>query len=106
MTTDAATQPIPGTILFNGHEAMKGYALNKMCFSFNSRENREAFVAGEEAYMDRFGLTEVQKQAIRHRNVLETAGCGRQHLLPGEVRRNFRLGRPGHRSAANRRDAR
>ena len=26
---------IPGTIVFDGRQAMKGYALNKMCFSFN-----------------------------------------------------------------------
>lgn len=27
--------PIPGTTLFDGAQARKGYALNKMCFSFN-----------------------------------------------------------------------
>jgi hypothetical protein len=27
----------------------KGYALNKMCFSFNDEANRQAFVADEEA---------------------------------------------------------
>ena len=26
---------IPGTTLFDGAQARKGYALNKMCFSFN-----------------------------------------------------------------------
>ena len=34
---------IPGTTLFGGDLAQKGFALNKMCFSFNSAENREAF---------------------------------------------------------------
>ena len=27
--------PIPGTTLFDGRQARKGYALNRMCFSFN-----------------------------------------------------------------------
>ena len=34
---------IEGTTLFDGDQAQKGYALNRMCFSFNSAENREAF---------------------------------------------------------------
>jgi hypothetical protein len=28
---------IPGTPIFDGEAAQKGYALNRMCFSFNSR---------------------------------------------------------------------
>ena len=31
------TTTIPGTIIFDGREAMKGYALNKMCYSFNAQ---------------------------------------------------------------------
>ena len=31
---------IPGTTPFDGVEARRGYALNKMCFSFNSADNR------------------------------------------------------------------
>ena len=34
---------IPGTTIFDGRQAMKGYALNKMCYSFNQAVNREAF---------------------------------------------------------------
>lgn len=75
-TTDAPAQPIPGTILFDGEQAIKGYALNKMCFSFNGRANREAFVADEETYMDRFGLNDEQKAAVRRRNVLELLAAG------------------------------
>ena len=37
--------PIPGTYMFDGRAAMKGYALNKMCYSFNSKENRDQFLA-------------------------------------------------------------
>ena len=41
--------PIPGTTPFDGDQARKGYALNKMCFSFNDEANHKAFVADEEA---------------------------------------------------------
>ena len=61
---------IPGTINFDGAMATKGFALNKMCYSFNSVEGREAFKADEEAYCDKFGLTPAQKEAIRNRDVL------------------------------------
>jgi protocatechuate 4,5-dioxygenase alpha chain len=70
------TTPIPGTIIFDGREAMKGYALNKMCFSFNNAESREAFKRDEEAYMTKYGLNEQQKEAIRKRSVLDLIDSG------------------------------
>ena len=67
---------IPGTTLFDGAQAMKGYALNKMCYSFNSAENRQAFLRDEEAYCARYGLTAAQREAVRRRNVLELIAAG------------------------------
>ncbi|MCX7258204.1 MAG: protocatechuate 3,4-dioxygenase, partial [Polaromonas sp.] len=67
------SNPLPkifGTTPFDGEQAQKGYALNKMCFSFNSAENRAAFKADEEAYMRQYGLNDAQAAAIRARNVL------------------------------------
>ena len=61
---------IPGTTIFDGHMAMKGYALNKMCYSFNKAEYRSAFQADEEGYMARYGLNDAQKRAIRRRDIL------------------------------------
>lgn len=69
-------RPIPGTTLFDGVQAIKGYALNKMCFSFNSASNRAAFRADEEAYMRAFGLTLTQADAIRRRDVLGLLAAG------------------------------
>lgn len=69
-------EPIPGTTIFDGHMAMKGYALNKMCYSFNKAENREAFKADPEAYMDAYGLNDRQKQAIRDKNALALIDAG------------------------------
>ena len=79
MTTAPTTTSngIPGTYLFDGVLALKGYPLNKMCHSFNEAENRAAFLEDEEAYCARFGLSDEQRDAIRRRDVLallETGG--------------------------------
>src|SRR5690606_19107666 len=67
---------IPGTVIFDGDLARIGYALNRMCFSFNSAECREAFLRDEEAYMSRYNLTETQKEAVRSRQVLRMIAAG------------------------------
>jgi len=67
---------IPGTTIFDGKMAMKGYPLNKMCYSFNQQANRDEFVADEEAYMEKYGLNEEQKAAIRARDVLAMIEAG------------------------------
>ena len=69
-------EPIPGTYIFDGEAAMKGYGLNKMCYSFNSAGNREEFLRDEMAYCDKFGLTDAQKKAIQERNVLQLIQLG------------------------------
>ncbi len=72
-----ATKPqIPGTTLFDGDQAQKGYALNKMCFSFNTADQRNAFKADEAAYMAAYGLNEEQARAIRERDVLGLLAAG------------------------------
>lgn len=76
MNTGRQKRVIPGTTIFDGDVARKGYALNKMCFSFNSEENRKAFVADEEGYMRQYGLNEQQAAAIRARNVLQLIAAG------------------------------
>ena len=68
--------PIPGTTLFDGTQARKGYALNKMCYSFNSADNRNAFKADEQAYMAAYGLNDEQATAIRNRDVLGLIAAG------------------------------
>lgn len=72
----SSSRPIAGTTIFDGAQAQKGYALNKMCFSFNSADNRAAFRADEEAYMRQYGLNEQQSVAIRKRNVLGLLAAG------------------------------
>jgi protocatechuate 4,5-dioxygenase, alpha chain len=67
---------IPGTPIFDGTMAQKGYALNRMCYSFNAKENREAFTRDEDAYCGKYGLNAEQRAAIAHRNVLELIAAG------------------------------
>jgi len=75
-TVLTASHEIFGTTLFDGDQAQKGYALNKMCFSFNHADNRAAFKANEEAYIERYGLNAQQAQAIRTRDVLGLIAAG------------------------------
>lgn len=67
---------IPGTTLFDGELAQRGYALNKMCFSLNDATNRAAFLADESAYLDRFDLTPAQRDAVERRDVLAMLAAG------------------------------
>jgi protocatechuate 4,5-dioxygenase alpha chain len=91
MIRDARRPDIPGTTLFDGEMARKGYALNKMCYSFNSAENREAFLRGEDAYCARYGLTEQQRSAVRNRNVLELIAAGGNIYYLAKLAGIFRL---------------
>ena len=72
--------------------AMKGYALNKMCYSFNQQANRDAFLADEEAYMDKFGLNDEQKAAIRERDVLGLIEAGGNIYYLAKFAGIFKLG--------------
>lgn len=65
-----------GTTVFDGAQALKGYALNRMCFSFNDAANRAAFREDEEAYMRQYGLDARQAAAIRARDVLGLLAAG------------------------------
>jgi protocatechuate 4,5-dioxygenase alpha chain len=76
MASSARPAEIPGTTPFDGEQAKKGYALNKMCFSFNSADNRAEFRKDEEAYMRKYGLSDAQAEAIRARNVLALIAAG------------------------------
>jgi protocatechuate 4,5-dioxygenase, alpha chain len=76
MASNARKGDIPGTTLFDGKMARKGYALNKMCYSFNSVANREAFLRDEAGYCAQFGLNSEQIAAVRSRNVLELIAAG------------------------------
>mgnify|MGYP001186366120 FL=1 len=73
---NAEKRRIPGTTVFDGEQARKGYALNRMCFSFNDAANRAEFLRDEDAYCTKYGLTTQQREAIRNRNVLQLIEAG------------------------------
>jgi protocatechuate 4,5-dioxygenase alpha chain len=76
MKNEVDPHGIPGTTIFGAAEAQRGYALNKMCFSFNSADNRAAFLKDEDGYCRRFALNAEQREAVRQRNVLALIAAG------------------------------
>ena len=76
LTRATAKRQIPGTPLFDGDAAARGYALNAMCFSFNQEANRDAFRADEDDYCATFHLTDEQRAAVASRNVLAMIAAG------------------------------
>jgi protocatechuate 4,5-dioxygenase alpha chain len=72
----ADSREIWGTTIFDGRAARRGYALNKMCYSFNDAANREAFRHDEDAYCRRYGLDFEQREAVRSRDVLAMIAAG------------------------------
>ena len=69
-------QDIPGTTMFDGTQAQRGLALNRMCFSFNSAENRAAFLKDQDSYCRKYALTDEQREAVKSLNVLKMIEAG------------------------------
>ena len=66
--TEKPYHDIPGTTLFDAEQSRKGFHLNQFCMSLMKAENRAAFKADERAYLDRWKMTEAQKQAVLDRD--------------------------------------
>ncbi|MBL6958450.1 MAG: protocatechuate 4,5-dioxygenase subunit alpha [Rhodospirillales bacterium] len=69
-------EKIPGTYVFNGRRAVMGYALNKMCMTFNSEENRQEFLEDRDAYCRKFKLTDEQREAVLEKDILRLLQLG------------------------------
>jgi protocatechuate 4,5-dioxygenase alpha subunit len=63
-----AVTEIPDTTIFDLRKSAQGYRLNKLCGSLCDPANREAFKRDEEAYLARFGLSEIETQLVRKRD--------------------------------------
>ena len=75
--TPQAYDDIPGTFVFDAERAKEGYHLNMFCMSLMKDENRKAFKADEPRYLNRFPLTQGQRDAILNRDynrMLELGG--------------------------------
>lgn len=59
---------IPGTTVFNAKRSREAYHLHKFCMSLMEEKNRETFKKDERAYLDTFGMSEEQKQAVLDRD--------------------------------------
>jgi protocatechuate 4,5-dioxygenase alpha chain len=70
-------EDIPGTYVFDAERSRQGYHLNMFCMSLMKAENRKAFKANEEKYLDQFPLTGEQREAIlkrQYNRMLELGG--------------------------------
>ena len=70
-------EDIPGTFVFDADRGREGYQLNQFCISLRLQENRDAFGADEEAYLDGYPMTSDQRKAVLERNwnrLLELGG--------------------------------
>ena len=63
-----AFKDIPGTTVFDHEQSRLGYHLNMFCMSLMKAENRAAFKADERAYLQRFPMTDDQRQAVLDRD--------------------------------------
>jgi protocatechuate 4,5-dioxygenase alpha chain len=59
---------IPGTTVFDAEQSRRGYHLNMFCMSLMSAENRTAFKANEAEYLQRFPMTDAQREMVLKRD--------------------------------------
>ena len=59
---------IPGTRVFTAQRARQGYHVNQFAMSLMKAENRERFLADDDAYLEEWQLTDAAKKAIRARD--------------------------------------
>ena len=70
-------EDIPGTWVFDAERARRGYHLNAFFYSLMKAENRAEFLADERKYLQKFPMTEEQREACLNRawnKLLELGG--------------------------------
>ena len=72
----ADLEDIPGTKVFTAKSSRLAYHLHKFCMSLMQAENRDEFKADERAYLDRYKMTEEQKQAVLDRDFTRLIDLG------------------------------
>ena len=61
MALNKPYENIPGTTMFDGDMARRGYHLNQFCMSLLKPENRKRFKSNQRAYLDEWPMKEAQK---------------------------------------------
>ena len=68
---------IPGTFVFDADRSREGYHLNQFCISLRLQKNRDAFNNDEKSYLDKYPMTDAQRDAVINRSwnlLLELGG--------------------------------
>ena len=76
---------IPGTTVFDGEQARRGYHLNQFCMSLLVPANRDRFRSDEEAYLNEWNLTEKHKLAVLRRDYNAMIAEGGNIYFLGEI---------------------
>ena len=58
---------IPGTFVFDADRSREGYHINMFCMSLMKADNRAEFKANEAKYLDKFPMTQDQRNAVLKR---------------------------------------
>lgn len=68
MALDKPYRDIPGTTVFDADQARLGSALNEFCMSLMNPQNRDRFLRDERTYLQTWGLTAGQQEAVLSRD--------------------------------------
>ena len=74
---DKEYNDIPGTFVFDADRSREGYHLNQFCISLRLQKNRDAFNNDEKSYLDKYAMTDAQREAVINRDwnlLLELGG--------------------------------
>tara|TARA_Y100000739_G_C20520907_1_gene424067 strand:- start:539 stop:931 length:393 start_codon:yes stop_codon:yes gene_type:complete len=74
---DKEYNDIPGTFVFDADRSREGYHLNQFCISLRLQKNRDAFNNDEKSYLDKYSMTDAQRDAVINRDwnlLLELGG--------------------------------
>jgi len=67
---------IPGTYVLDSRSYRKGYNLNMFLMTLNKSVHRDEFASNEKVYIDKFNVSEEQKQAVINRDYLQMLKLG------------------------------
>ena len=76
MSPEREYRQIEGTVVQDGAQTRLGYRLNQCLYSLRHEANRRAFTEDEAAYLDRWHLTEEQRDAVMRRDWSEMLRLG------------------------------
>ena len=76
MALDKPYEDIPGTTIFDAEQSRKGYWLNQFCMSLMKAGNRAQFKENERDYLNKWDMSEPQKQAVIDRDLNRCIALG------------------------------